>query len=149
MARAGLQDISSLKEGHDAYLAAMGGDASRIWLGEGQPDPSPQAIDAIVEDLVVGRRADAVLASNDIWAVTLLKQLKKRGIRVPDDVAIVGFDNSDVVWASDPGVTTVGFDEHRVGGALVEMVHAMIAGGEPLPPARRVVRVDPVLVVRE
>jgi len=43
---------------------------------------------------VVDERADAVIAADDVWAVRLIQRLKARGYRVPDDVAVVGYDNS-------------------------------------------------------
>ena len=56
------------------------------WEGE-TPD---EVLDDIIDRLVVDHRADAIITHNDFVASALLKRLRKRGVRVPEDVAVVG-----------------------------------------------------------
>jgi len=49
----------------------------------------------------------AVFTANDNMAAGLIQGLKDQGIRVPDDIAIVGFDDSDVATSIEPSLTTV------------------------------------------
>ena len=50
---------------------------------------------------------DAVFAANDRMAAGLVQGLKEKGVRVPEDIAVVGFDDSDIATVLEPKLTTV------------------------------------------
>lgn len=50
---------------------------------------------------------DAVFAANDLMAIGALRTLREAGRRVPDDIAVVGFDDSEAAKFTDPPLTTV------------------------------------------
>jgi len=77
---------------------------------------------------------DAVQAYSDEWALELLAGLHIRGVRVPDDVAVVGFDDRWAAAHSWPALTTVAQPGERIGVAVA----TLLAGDE-----RRVL--DPLL----
>jgi DNA-binding LacI/PurR family transcriptional regulator len=54
-----------------------------------------------------GAGCDAIVAANDWMALGALEALRARGLRVPEDVAVVGFDDSSAALACDPQLTTV------------------------------------------
>ncbi|MEL7977783.1 LacI family DNA-binding transcriptional regulator [Isoptericola sp. F-RaC21] len=58
-------------------------------------------------DLVVASGATAVLAFNDVVALGLLHRLVARGVRVPDDLSVVGYDDVPSAAMATPGLTTV------------------------------------------
>ena len=71
---------------------------------------------------------DAVFAASDLIAMGVIHALQDRGRQVPQDVAVVGFD--DIVSAADfnPPLTTVRQDTRRAGELLVENLIRLIDG---------------------
>jgi LacI family transcriptional regulator, galactose operon repressor len=92
-------------------------------------------------------RPRAVFCANDLMALGALDALGERGLRVPDDVALLGYD--DVEWASlvRPPLTTVLNPAYDTGRAAANLLFDRIARG--YEGARRVVRITCSLVVRE
>jgi LacI family transcriptional regulator len=119
-----------------------------IWSDDsGDFEPRQERIDDIIDQLVDHHGADAVITGNDFWAVQLIKQLHRRGLRVPDDVAVIGFDNIDVATAVEPELTTIDFDMPLAARHLIDLVVAgKTQGGWPqqapsvMVPTRLVVR---------
>lgn len=58
---------------------------------------------------------DAVFAVNDFFAVTCMKELQKRNIRVPEDIAFAGFNNDPIGNLVTPSLTTVNYDGVKMG----------------------------------
>ena len=77
---------------------------------------------------------DAVFAANDLMALGALQALAAAGRRVPDDVAIVGFDDSPAAAGSRPALTTVRQPTVGIGRALARLLLARIRTGEPQVP---------------
>lgn len=73
----------------------------------------------------------ALFALNDLMAVGALNALRERGLRVPEDVSLVGFD--DIPLASDvnPPLTTVRMDMPGMGAAAIELALDRDGGDEP------------------
>jgi DNA-binding LacI/PurR family transcriptional regulator len=75
-------------------------------------------------------RPDAIMCGNDLIALGVLKAARECGIRVPDDLAVTGFDDFEFAAAIDPPLTTVtvpGYDMGRYAALL-------LAGADPPPP---------------
>jgi DNA-binding LacI/PurR family transcriptional regulator len=99
--------------------------------------------------LAQGPPPDALFCFNDLLALGALRALHEAGLRVPDDVAVVGFDDIEEARYSTPTLTTVTPAKDRIAATAVELLVARLAAepGEPLRP-RRVVAPH-VLTVRE
>ena len=83
-------------------------------------------------------------AANDQMALGLLTALHERGVSVPGDVSVVGYDNTpDSGWYFPP-LTTVEQEFHEVGAVGITQLLALVEG-EPVAPQ---LLVPPVLVVR-
>jgi len=93
-------------------------------------------------------RPDAIFAANDMMAVGAMLALQDAGVRVPDDVAMIGFDDVPIAALVRPGLTTLGIQIAETGrGALERLVRLINAAGEAVADtACEVVR--PTLVVR-
>lgn len=78
-----------------------------------------------------GGLPDAVFAASDLMARGVLRTLRGAGVRVPEDVAIVGFDDSDVALSTDPALTTVRQPMHAQGEALAGVLIDRLAGAAP------------------
>ncbi len=93
-------------------------------------------------------RPDAVFASNDIMAVGAMLALQDGGLRVPEDIALVGFDDVPIAALVRPGLTTLRIRIAETGqGALERLVRVIKAADEAVADtACEIVR--PELVVR-
>jgi len=88
---------------------------------------------------------DAVFVANDLMARGALSILTERGRRVPDDVALVGYDDSPAAITGERQLTTVHQPSAAMGAAMTEMLLGLLAGREPesralIMPTRLVVR---------
>jgi len=112
------------------------------------PEPSVAVLDRGIDYLIGKCRADAILASNDIWATRFILRLQKIGLRVPQDVAVVGFDNLDISEVVSPTLTTIdqchGDYAREAIGLLLE-----IASGRRMLADSRERTIRPHLIARE
>jgi len=87
----------------------------------------------------------AVLAASDAMALGAIKAFKERGLRVPADISVMGYDDAAASENSDPGLTTIGQDANAIGESAVLNILDRIAGGK----AEKTILIAPALVVRE
>lgn len=130
--------------GPDDMLAAV--DRRRGWAeglaAIGQPaDASAQGDFTEASGAAAMRRlladhpdVDAVFIANDLMARGALTVLAESGRTVPDDVAVVGYDDSPVATAFPPGLTTVAQPSIRMGERMAELLLALLRGEDPEPP---------------
>jgi signal transduction histidine kinase/AraC-like DNA-binding protein len=71
---------------------------------------------------------DALVAANDTMAVDALHELQRRGIRVPEDVAVTGFDDTQEAMSSYPPLTTVELPLNYEGRQGAEIILASLRG---------------------
>lgn len=92
------------------------------------------------------KRPTAVVASSDLVAVGALKAFLSSGVRVPEDISIVGFD--DILLASyvHPSLTTVRQPKYEMGRTGVEFLLQFLQGKKDCPP---LTLIEPVLVERD
>ena len=82
---------------------------------------------------------DAIFATNDAMASGALTELISHGVNVPDDVALVGFDDLEFAAEMDPPLTTIRQDPAALAETAVELLLDLIAEPDPNAPPRRVV----------
>jgi len=63
--------------------------------------------EAVIDEHVLTGAPDALIAPSDNDALSLLSRLQRRGLRIPDDLALVGFDDEDFAADTFPALTTV------------------------------------------
>ena len=73
----------------------------------------------------------AVIASNDLMAMGLVRALAARGLRVPDDLSVVGFDGIFAAEFTLPALTTVAAPLRLMGDTAVRHLLAVIGGAAP------------------
>ena len=71
---------------------------------------------------------EALVAANDIMAVDALQALKERGIRVPGDVALAGFDNREIAQAIQPPLTTVELPTDKEVRLAADVIQRLLRG---------------------
>ncbi|MEU4167225.1 LacI family DNA-binding transcriptional regulator [Streptomyces sp. NPDC026665] len=74
---------------------------------------------------------DAVFVASDLMAQGVLAALRKAGRRVPDDVAVGGFDDSPAATAAAPALTTIRQPWDRISSEMVRVLLAQIGGEDP------------------
>lgn len=77
-----------------------------------------------------GIRPDGVVANNDIVALGVLDVARESGMRVPEELAVVGFDDIDIAALVWPALTTIRVPAHEQGHAGAELLLARINGDE-------------------
>jgi DNA-binding LacI/PurR family transcriptional regulator len=90
---------------------------------------------------------DAVFCFNDLLALGALRTLLGRGVRVPEDVALVGFDDIEDGRYATPSLTTVRPDKEQIARLAVELLADRLAGDRHTPPRELVA--DHRLEIRE
>jgi DNA-binding LacI/PurR family transcriptional regulator len=109
---------------------------------------APQfASGAAAADRVLQNGATAVLAYNDLVAVGIISRLAELGVRVPDELSVVGFDDIPLATMVTPPLTTVVAPTELAGRAAVEALLDRLERGADQPPAV-VQRLEATLVVR-
>jgi DNA-binding LacI/PurR family transcriptional regulator len=74
---------------------------------------------------------DAVFVASDLMAVGALTALREAGRRVPEDVAVVGFEDAAFARHTDPALTTIHQPVEEMGREMARLLADMIHGGEP------------------
>ena len=131
----GPQDMSSGRDRLDGArdaLATAGLDREGLVVAFGDYSED-SGVRAMREVLDAGLVPDAVFAASDLMAVGALRVLREAGLRVPDDVALVGFDDSPLCRHTDPALTSVNQQVEEMGRVMADLLLARIAG-EAVPP---------------
>lgn len=131
-------------EGYKAGLRAHGIRVSRKLIAYGDfREPGGKA--AMDELLARPERPDAVFVANNLMTLGALEAIAEAGLRVPEDIAVVGFD--DVAWAAllRPPLTTIAQPTYEVGAETARMLLQRIGGY--VGPARELM-LSPALRVR-
>jgi LacI family transcriptional regulator len=102
------------------------------------------AITALLDEVT----PDAIMCANDLLAVAAINVLRRRGIAVPDQVAVVGMDDTEIAELVSPTLTSVDLGAVRRATAAAELLLDRLADRDGELPARRVV-VAPSLTLRE
>ncbi|WP_311259921.1 LacI family DNA-binding transcriptional regulator [Microbacterium sp. WCS2018Hpa-9] len=103
--------LSPFAEEAGDYSEVSGADAARRILEAGRPD--------------------AIFVASDLMARGALTALRSAGIRVPEDVALVGFDDSSVALSTDPQLTTMRQPMYSQGEAMAGVLLSRLAGRDP------------------
>ena len=92
---------------------------------------------------------DAVFTANDNLAYGVMRAVREANLRIPVDVAVVGFDDQDASAFVDPPLTTIRQPVHSVGVASVELLLNLLRLNRATPGRKRKrTRIEPTLVKR-
>lgn len=118
-------------------------DAGRIIEGDHTMEGGEKAAGSM---LMAAEPPTAVMCSNDATAIGVLHRAYRAGLRVPDDLSVVGFDNTRITHMTIPPLTTVEMSRFDLARAAVTALRAYVER-EPAP--KREYPVETRLVVRE
>jgi LacI family transcriptional regulator len=103
--------------------------------------------EAMRELLAQPRRPRAVFAANDLMAMGAMLAIREAGLRIPQDIAIAGFDDIPAARLVNPPLTTINQFQENLGRKAAEMLFERISGS--LPEEGRTVEAPFELVLRE
>ena len=73
---------------------------------------------------------DVIICSSDTLAQGAIMEAESRGLRVPQDLAVIGFGDLDFAASNRPAITTVSVDRHAIGERAATLLADRIEGGE-------------------
>lgn len=86
--------------------------------------------DAAVDWFLSGEeKPQAIVCANDFMAISVLNALKQRGIRIPEDIAVSGFDDEEEARYVEPGLCSVHMPSLAMGAEAVKMIDTIVTGG--------------------
>jgi len=116
------------------------------WRTAANQDSLEGGLQAAREILDSGFRPTAIICVNDVTAVGVLREVRERGLHVPRDVSVTGFDNITLSEFSYPSLTTLHIPRERIGHLAFEMLVPESTRGKP---AGREIVIEPELVLRD
>jgi DNA-binding LacI/PurR family transcriptional regulator len=93
---------------------------------------------------ILAKKPDAVFASTDIIAIGFMSACASAGIKIPDDIAIVGYDNIPLASLTMPALTTIRQPVEDIAAGAVEQLFLQINGQTP----EKSIVLEPQLVIR-
>jgi LacI family transcriptional regulator len=105
------------------------------------------AIDAAHEILKMKELPDGLFVTNDFIAAVCMQELKRHGVRVPDDIAIVGFNNDTISKIIEPQLTTINYPGKDMGEITARNLINHLNGLSSLSATNRII-VKSELIVR-
>jgi DNA-binding LacI/PurR family transcriptional regulator len=106
-------------------------DAGLTPYAEEEGDYSESSGAEAARRLLDGGRPDAIFVASDLMARGTLTALRAAGVRVPEDIALVGFDDSSVAVTTDPQLTTMRQPMYAQGEAMARILLSRLAGEDP------------------
>jgi DNA-binding LacI/PurR family transcriptional regulator len=100
----------------------------------------------VTRALLDGPRPTAIVALSDLMALGIYQAANERGLQVPRDLSVIGFDDTPMARFLNPALTSVAQEKYEIGARAVQLVLEQIKQGRP---SRRIVTLQPRLVVRE
>ncbi len=91
-------------------------------------------------------KPDGFFAASDVFAAAVLKAASRLGLSVPEDIAVVGFDNISLSYMSNPAITTINQPKYQIGLLSADMI-ARLINSEPM--SVKEIWLDTELIIRE
>lgn len=126
--------IESVAEREEGFRQAMEAHGLEIppeyFLEVAGRDPSRQGMQEVDVFLAMRNPPDAIVCLHDLIALNVLRRCEERGWRVPDDVAVVGFDDLPQAAVCQPSLTTVHQPLLEMGRRAIELLVRQLRGEE-------------------
>ena len=115
-----------------AAAAELGLELDTSWV-VGASQSVEGGAEALDELLTAHADLTAIFTFNDIIAIGAMRQARKRGLRVPSDLAVIGFDGLDLGAIMEPPLSSVRIDTRRLGTLAIDQVARLLARGDTTP----------------
>lgn len=141
---AGPANMQAAIDRHQGWIDAVSGAGLSTDLVEHGDFTMASGAAAMRELLDRAPDIDGVFVASDLMASGAISVLRERGRRVPEDIAVVGFDNSSAATSGEIGITTVNQPSREMGLEMARMLLAQLRGEpterERVMPTRMVIR---------
>jgi DNA-binding LacI/PurR family transcriptional regulator len=134
--RFGLHSDTERCAGYRESLEAAGIPFDPVLVASGESDPE-SGLRAMNELLDRPAPPTAVFCYNDMSAYGAARAVRERGLRVPGDISIAGFDDLFLSSYTDPPLTTVRQPKHEMGRDAARLLLDLLAGGNPTSVTRQ------------
>ena len=124
--RLGYQSDAERYAGYRAMMPDV--DPKLVMRGDGKPEQGEWAATQL---LGLSRPPSAIICYNDMTALGALRASATRGLRVPEDVSIAGFDDLFVASYTSPPLTTIRQPKQEMGRRAMSILLQLLAGEEP------------------
>jgi LacI family transcriptional regulator len=128
----GLRQVADRRDGATRALARAGASAADLTTIETPVlnVTAGQRAGATIADMAARERPTAAFCANDLIALGLLQEMTRRGIRVPDEVAIVGYDDIEFAAAAAVPLSSVRQPRHQIGRTAAQLLLEETLGGD-------------------
>lgn len=99
-----------------------------VWIGDWEAESGRQLAKSLLDS---GTRPDAIFAQNDAMSIGVIQAALEAGVRIPEELSVLGFDNSVLADISYPRLTSVAPPFHEIGKAAYEAAAMLAAGKHP------------------
>ncbi|GAA0962769.1 LacI family DNA-binding transcriptional regulator [Kribbella koreensis] len=143
---AGPQDFVHATARTEAFVSALAEAGLQPAAIETSDFTAIGGIESTKRLLALPDRPTAIVYANDRMAIAGMGAAQQAGLRIPDDLSVAGFDDSELAEFVHPGLTTVRADPHAFGEAAARTLNQLIDGDGSavpdveLPPARLIIR---------
>lgn len=107
-------------------------DESLVAFGDFSGDSGEQAASRLLD---ARPDIDAIFAASDLMAIGAMQELRRRRLRVPEDVALVGFDDSLIAATTQPGLTSIHQPVGDLGRQMIVRLRELMDGSGPVAAA--------------
>lgn len=126
----GKESLDDAVERYQGYLDAMAAHGlavteQMIFQGNYWRNKGDEAVEWFLKD---GAKPEAIVCANDFMAISVLDALHKRGVEIPRDIAVVGFDDIEESKYVDPGLTSVKMPRKAMGREAVKLIKKLSEG---------------------
>ncbi|MGF1684790.1 HTH-type transcriptional repressor PurR [Photobacterium minamisatsumaniensis] len=115
------------------------------WVLEGDFE-CESAVEAAEKFIAMDKRPTAIFCFNDIMAMGMISTFSQAGIRVPEDISIIGYDNIDLAPYFSPPLTTIHQPKRRLGKTAIEILLERVKDKDH---EHRIFEMIPELVIRK
>ncbi|EII3000311.1 substrate-binding domain-containing protein [Vibrio cholerae] len=131
-------------EGYKRALAEAGIAINPDWIVESdfECEGGYQAFEKLYQR---GKLPSALFVSNDMMAMGVIQAANQRGLRIPDDLSLIGYDDVHIAKFMTPALTTIHQPKYRLGKAAVDTLLYRLENPDT---TAQVVQLEPTLVVR-
>lgn len=98
--------------------------------------------------LGLSEKIDGIFSANDVAAISAMQSLKKKGIRIPEDIAIIGFSNEPISSVMDPSLSTMDQSGSKMGKLAATLLLKQIKNKASVKEVETII-INPTLIVRD
>ncbi|MEH7897935.1 substrate-binding domain-containing protein, partial [Bacillus pumilus] len=125
--------ISPREERKEAYEQTAMSKHKKPIIKEIDLRQKEQLREELVHFVQTNQQKKAILAANGLLMLKLISELVELGLKIPEDIGVAGFDDTEWYKLIGPGITTVAQPSHEMGKAAMQKIKTRLEGDESAP----------------